>query len=149
VLAGFANNRYAAANDAKSQIMAALQRDVDLNRVDPGSTPCGPSGIAGGNATFGPGEPTTQGQQDREAQYRNACNVFTDRSDSGDRLKTLSLVSLGVGAFATIGTIVWYFSDSSSGSSSASTKDPADPGHASLTPLLSRDTQGLILEMSF
>jgi len=149
VLAGFANNRYAAANDAKSQIMAALQRDVNRNWVDAGSTPCGASGIAGGNATFGPGLTTLERQEDLAAQYRNACDVFTDRSDSGDRLKTLSLVSLGVGAFATIGTIVWYFSDSSSGSDSASPQDPSNPRRASLTPLLSPDTQGLMLEMSF
>lgn len=149
VLAGFANNRYAAANDAKSQIMAALQRDVNRNWVDPGSTPCGASGIAGGNATFGPGLTMPERQEDLAAQYRNACDVFTDRSDSGDRLKTLSLVSLGVGAFATIGTIVWYFSDSSSSSDSASPQDPSNPRRASLTPLLSPDTQGLMLQMSF
>jgi tetratricopeptide (TPR) repeat protein len=149
VLAGFANNRYAAANDAKSQIMAALQRDVNRDGVDPGSTPCGAAGIAGGNATFGPGLTTPERQEDLAAQYRNACDVFTDRSDSGDRLKTLSLVSLGVGAFATIGTIVWYFSDSSSSSDSASPQSPSNGRRASLTPLLSSDTQGLMLEMSF
>jgi tetratricopeptide (TPR) repeat protein len=149
VLAGFANNRYAAANDAKSQIMAALQRDVNRDWVDPGSTPCGASGIAGGMATFGPNLTTPERQVEVAAQYRNACDVFTDRSDSGDRLKTLSLVSLGVGAFATIGTIVWYFSDSGTSSDSASPGDPPDPRRASLTPLLSPDTQGLMLEMSF
>jgi hypothetical protein len=63
-------------------------------------------------------------------------------------LKTLSLVSLGVGAFATIGTIVWYFSDSGS-SASASNEDASKAGEASLTPLLSPDTQGLLLQMSF
>lgn len=149
VLAGFANNRYAAANDAKSQIMAALQRDVNRNWVDPGSTPCGASGIAGGMAMFGPGLTTPERQEELSAQYRNACGVFTDRSDSGDRLKTLSLVSLGVGAFAAIGTIVWYFSDSSGSGGSASNQDSVNPRRASLTPLLSPDTQGLQLELSF
>jgi hypothetical protein len=149
VLAGFANNRYAAANDAKSQIMAALQRDVNRNWVDPGSTPCGASGIAGGNASFGPGLTMPERQEDLTAQYRNACDVFTDRSDSGDRLKTLSLVSLGVGAIATVGTIVWYFSDSSGSGDSASSGGSPQPRQASLTPLLSPDTQGLLLEMSF
>lgn len=149
VLAGFANNRYAAANDAKSQIMAALQRDVNRDWVDPDSTPCGATGIAGGNAVFGPALTTPERQEDLAEQYRNACGVFTDRSDSGDRLKTLSLVSLGVGAFATIGTIVWYFSDSGSSGDSGSRQGPLDPRRASLTPLLSPDTQGLLLEMSF
>ena len=55
----------------------------------------------------------------------------------------------GVGAFATIGTIVWYFADSGSGSGSASTGGLPDTRRASLTPLLSLDTQGLMLEMSF
>lgn len=148
VLAGFANNRYAAANDAKSQIMAALERDVEQRKVDSNTSPCGASGIAGGNVSFGSGLQSPDEQARLQRQYSNACNVFTDRSDSGDRLKTLSLVSLGVGAFATIGTIVWYFSDSSSSSGSASTV-PGDGQRASLTPLLSLDTQGVMLEMSF
>ena len=148
VLAGFANNRYAAANDAKSQIMAALQRDVNLRKVDSNSTPCGAGGIAGSTVMFGPGLTDPEDQADLQGQYRNACNVFTDRSDSGDRLKTLSLVSLGVGAFATIGTIVWYFSDSS-GSGESASADPSERGHATLTPLLSLDTQGLVLDFSF
>jgi hypothetical protein len=148
VLAGFANNRYAAANDAKSQIMAQLERDVGRGYVDINTTPCGAGGIAGGMASYGPGLTAPAGQQQLRDQYANACNVFTDRSDSGDRLKTLSLVSLGVGAFATIGTIVWYFSDSSSSGDSASS-GPLDLGRASLSPILSRDTQGLELQLSF
>lgn len=149
VLAGFANNRYAAANDAKSQIVAQLERDVQREFVDMNTTPCGANGIAGGMATFGPGLTTPTAQQALRDQYANACNVFTDRSDSGDRLKTLSLVSLGVGAFATIGTIVWYFSDSSGNGDSASNDGPLDLGRASLSPILSRDTQGLELQLSF
>lgn len=148
VLAGFANNRYAAANDAKSQIMAALERDVAQMKVDPNTTPCGAGGIAGSTVIFGPGLPDPEQQATLQGQYRNACNVFTDRSDSGDRLKTLSLISLGVGAFATIGTVVWYFSDSAVSSDSASASPPRR-GHASLTPLLSLDMQGLMLDVSF
>ncbi len=149
VLAGFANNRYAAANDAKSQIMAQLERDVGREYVDVNTTPCGATGIAGGMASYGPALTSPAGQQALRDQYANACNVFTDRSDSGDRLKTLSLVSLGVGAFATIGTIVWYFSDSSSDGDSAANDGPLHLGRASLSPILSPDTQGLELQLSF
>jgi tetratricopeptide (TPR) repeat protein len=150
VLAGFANNRYAAANDARSQIMVALQRDVDLGQVPADTVPCGPNGIASGRVDFTMLEDPQE--SDHVADYANACNLFTDRSDSGDRLKTLSLVSLGVGAFATIGTIVWYFSDSGSSDSSSdsgSKKDDRHLGRASLIPILSAETQGLLLDVSF
>ena len=147
VLAGFASNRYAAANDARSQIMAALQGHVEANVVAANTVPCGANGIANGVVQFGPGVAETA-QTNLINQYANACELFTERSDSGDRLKTLSLVSLGVGAFAAIGTVVWYFSDSSGGGSGSS--DDASPlRSASLVPLLSPDTQGLQLQLSF
>jgi hypothetical protein len=147
VLAGFANNRYAAANDARSQIMSALQSDVEDGHISSEAVPCGSTGIASGMAEFL--DLSDEEQVNRVNQYSNACDLFTDRSDSGDRLKTLSLVSLGVGAFATIGTIVWYFSDSGSSSRSTAKKGPGDIGRASLTPLLTPDTQGLVLDVSF
>jgi hypothetical protein len=147
VLAGFANNRYAAANDARSQIMSALQSDVDDGHISSDAVPCGSTGIANGMAEFL--DLSDAEQVNRINQYSNACDLFTDRSDSGDRLKTLSLVSLGVGAFATIGTIVWYFSDSSGTSGPTAKKGSGDIGRASLTPLLTLDTQGLVLDVSF
>jgi tetratricopeptide (TPR) repeat protein len=148
VLAGFANNRYAAANDARSQIMVALQRDVDGGNVSSDTVPCGANGIASGRVDISNLEDPEE--SDHIADYANACNLFTDRSDSGDRLKTLSLVSLGVGAFATIGTIVWYFSDSGGRKSDSATKDgPSDLGRARLTPILSAETQGLVFDVSF
>jgi hypothetical protein len=147
VLAGFASNRYAAANDARSQIMAALQGHVESNVVAVDTVPCGANGIANGVVQFGPGVPE-MAQTNLINQYANACELFTERSDSGDRLKTLSLVSLGVGAFAAIGTVVWYFSDSSGGGSGSA--DEATPlRSASLVPLLTPDTQGLQLQLSF
>jgi tetratricopeptide (TPR) repeat protein len=149
VLAGFANNRYAAANDARSQIMVALQRDVDGGNVSSDTVPCGANGIASGRVDISNLEDPEE--SDHIADYANACNLFTDRSDSGDRLKTLSLVSLGVGAFATIGTIVWYFSDSGGRQSDSGSAKPGpnDLGRARLTPILSADTQGLVFDMSF
>lgn len=147
VLAGFASNRYAAANDARSQIMSALQGHVDRGVVALDTVPCGSSGIASGVVQFGPGVQESD-QQTLISQYANACELFTERSDSGDRLKTLSLVSLGVGAFAAIGTVVWYFSDSSGGgSASSSSTNPLRS--ASLVPVLTPQTQGFQLQMSF
>jgi tetratricopeptide (TPR) repeat protein len=145
VLAGFANNRYAAANDARGQIMAALETHVAEGYFAPDTVPCGPDGVAGGNVAFD-SSLTPVEQQTLVNDYANACNVFNDRSDSGDQLKTLSLVSLGVGAFATIGTIVWYFSDSSGGGSASS---GIAPRSARLTPMLSPTAQGLVLDMTF
>jgi tetratricopeptide (TPR) repeat protein len=146
VLAGFANNRYAAANDARGQIMAALETHVALGYFPTDTVPCGAEGVAGGNVAFD-SSLTPFEQQTLVSDYGNACDVFNDRSDSGDQLKTLSLVSLGVGAFATIGTIVWYFSDSSGGGGSASSG--IAPRSARLTPLLSPTAQGLVLDMTF
>jgi hypothetical protein len=147
VLAGFANNRYSAANDARSQIMSALQQYANAGYIGTNTTPCGENGVANGVATFDSTFPMSERTR-LIAQFANACDLFTERSDSGDRLKTLSLVSLGIGAFATIGTVVWYFSDSEGGGS-ASADDKKIRGTASLTPLLSPGTQGLQLELSF
>jgi hypothetical protein len=147
VLAGFASNRYSAANDARSQIMAALQQYVDAGVVGQDSVPCGATGIASGMATFD----SSYSQNQRTTvigEFKNACSLFNERSDSGDRLKTLALVSLGVGAFATIGTIVWYFSDSDGGGGSAD-GGTTPRGSASLSPILSPDTQGLMLNVAF
>jgi hypothetical protein len=153
VLGGFANNRYAAANDVKGKIMENLQERINSGLIvaegDRTVTPCGESGIANGMATFG-----EQYSEDAVNQvvsdYASACALFSQRSDSGDRLKTLSLVSLGVGAFATVGTIVWYFSDtgSSEGDTAKGSRE-AKGARASLSPVLSRDMQGLWLDVAF
>jgi hypothetical protein len=147
VLAGFASNRYAAANDARSQIMGALQQYVNAGVVSSETVPCGPTGISNGVADF-----DSSYSEDQQAvvisEFMNACDLFTERSDSGDRLKTLSLVSLGVGAIATIGTVVWYFSDSGGGGGSGEAST-VPRRSASISPILSPDTQGLMLSVSF
>lgn len=147
VLAGFANNRYAAADDARSQIMNALQLYVETGTVGPDSMACGTTGIAGGNASFASGLSDT----DRNrvvGEFRNACDVFDDRSDSGDRLKTFAIVSLAVGAFAALGSVIWYFADDEGGAGSADAS-AAPRRSASVSPILSPDTQGLLLNVSF
>lgn len=147
VLAGFANNRYAVANDVRERIMLELQDNVDEGVLVASAVPCGEGGIANGVGSFNPRVP----QDDVEglvSDYANACRLFSERSDSGDRLKTLSLVSLGVGAFATVGTIVWYFSDTG-GSSTDSAKADVASRRTSVSPVLTPETQGLWLNVSF
>jgi len=82
-------------------------------------------------------------------QFANACARFTEHSDNGDHLKTLSLISLGIGAFATVGTIVWYFSDT--GGSSAETTGSGDHPRrqARITPMLSPGLNGIMVDVSF
>lgn len=149
VLAAFASNSYSQANDARDQIMKALQENVSKQVLFGTAIPCGEQGIANQpKASFDP-RVETKNVDYLKGAFASACARFSDRSDSGDRLKTLSLVSLGVGAFATVGTIVWYFSDTGSASESAGQARTVAKPHAVLTPILSRQTQGLWLNLTF
>lgn len=148
VLAGFANNRYASANNARDQIMQALQQYVEKDNLVGNAVPCGPEGIENRPDSFNALVPP-ESVAKVSGQFANACARFTERSESGDRLKTLSLVSLGVGAFATVGTIVWYFSDAGAGPSEATETKLGSRRHARLTPVFSRDLNGVLLDVSF
>lgn len=147
VLAGFANNRYASANNARDQIMTALNDYVQSGNLIGSAVPCGPDGIANRPDSFD-SRVSQENVEKVSGQFANACARFTERSDSGDKLKTLSLISLGVGAFATVGTIVWYFSDNG-GSSSETTGDAATRRQARITPLFGRDLNGVLLDVTF
>jgi hypothetical protein len=147
VLAGFANNRYASANNARDQIMGALQDYVQSGNLVGSAVPCGPQGIANNPGAFD-SRVSQENVEKVSGQFANACARFTERSDSGDKLKTLSLISLGVGAFATVGTIVWYFSDTG-GNSTETTGDASTRRQARLTPLFSRDLNGVLLDVTF
>jgi tetratricopeptide (TPR) repeat protein len=110
VLAGFSRNRYDGANNVSETIAEAksdlLASGALLNNPDA----CGSRGIPGGAAVFAAGvDQPTQAQIVRE--YSSACGLFDDRKKSADQLKTLSLVSLGLGAGLVVGTIVAYFLD--------------------------------------
>lgn len=148
VLAGFANNRYAVANDVRERIMLELQENVDERVLVATAVPCGEGGIANGVGSFNPLVPQSE-VEGLVSDYANACRLFSERSDSGDRLKTLSLVSLGVGAFATVGTIVWYFSDTGSDSTDSAKADVASKPRTSISPVLTPDTQGIWVNVSF
>jgi hypothetical protein len=147
VLAGFANNRYASANNARTQIMDALEDYVQSGNLVGSAVPCGPEGIANNPGSFD-SRVSQENVEKVSGQFANACARFTERSDSGDRLKTLSLISLGVGAFATVGTIVWYFSDTG-GSSSETTGSASNRRQARITPMFSRDLNGVLLDVTF
>jgi hypothetical protein len=152
ILAAFANKRYNDANEVRDLIMRTLREDLTENRILGAPTPCGPGGIANGMATFNSAIPQTV-QDRRIAEYARACDAFTERSDSGDRLKIFSFVSLGVGVAATLATIVWYFTDTSSG--------PPQPGTRRskkltsvleggvLMPVIAPNTQGLWFQANF
>jgi hypothetical protein len=150
VLAAFANDRYASAKDVKNEIMGALEENVDSGVLISTAVPCGEDGVANRpewvDSRVDPDE-----AQDLRGDFANACSLFTERSDSGDRLKTLSLVSLGIGAVATVGTIVWYFSDTAGDEDAATEGRHPSPAkaRASLTPILSHETQGLWLNIAF
>lgn len=145
VLAGFANNRYASANNARDQIMKALEDYVNGGVLVGTAVPCGPDGIANRPDSFD-SRATQMSMDYLTGAFGAACARFTERSDSGDRLKTLSLVSLGVGAFAAVGTVVWYFSDTGSSTDKAS---GGPPRQARLTPVLGPGHGGLQLDVTF
>jgi hypothetical protein len=147
VLAGFANTRYASANNARNQIMTALEDYVEAGNLVGSAVPCGPEGIANRPQSFD-SRVSQENVEKVSGQFANACARFTERSDSGDKLKTLSLISLGVGAFATVGTIVWYFSDTG-GSSNETAGDSSTRRQARITPLFSRDLNGVLVDFTF
>jgi PEGA domain len=146
VLAGFANNRYASANNARDQIMKALEDYVNNGVLVGTAVPCGPDGVANRPDSFD-SRTRQESVEYLTGAFGAACSRFSERSDSGDRLKTLSLVSLGVGAFAAVGTVVWYFSDT--GSSTDKASFGSAPGQARLTPVLGPGHGGLQLDVSF
>lgn len=143
-LAGFASSHYSSAEDARDQISEALVRHSNEGSLTGTADACGEGGLANG---VGPIDPAlTEDQLARlVAGYAAACTRFSDRSDSGDRLKTLSLVSLGVGLAATMGTIVWYFAETGSRerASVAARRGPR------VTPLLGVNSGGLRLDVQF
>jgi hypothetical protein len=148
VLAGFANNQYASANNARDQIMKALQDYVDSGNLVGSAVPCGPDGIANRPDSFD-SRVSQEAVEKVSGQFANACARFNERSDSGDHLKTLSLVSLGIGAFATVGTIVWYFSDTGGISSETAGAGERTRRQARITPMFSRDLNGVMLDVTF
>lgn len=149
VLAAFANNRYDSANDVKGQIMQALETNVESGVLVSTAVPCGEEGVASRPESFD-SRVRPQDVDYLTGAFANACSRFNERSDSGDRLKTLSLVSLGVGVLATVGTVVWYFTDTADGETATEGKRTSPTkARASITPILSRDTQGVWLDVAF
>jgi tetratricopeptide (TPR) repeat protein len=161
VLAAFASKRYDDANEVKDAIMTQLRSDIADNLILEPATPCGPGGIANGVVNFPENiDEERPGFRERRIEdYRRACDSFTQRADSGDRLKTFAFVALGVGAAATVATVVWYFTDTAGSSGTASgARRPAGKRKSSsgerdnallVVPIVSQETQGLFLQYSF
>jgi hypothetical protein len=151
VLAAFANNRYDSANEVKDEIMSALEENVNRGVLVETAVPCGEDGIANRPDASFDSRVEADGVRRLSGDFANACRLFTERSDSGDRLKTLSLVSLGVGAVAAVGTVIWYFTDTAGGEETATQDKHSSPAkaRASITPILSPETQGVWLNFSF
>ena len=130
------------AKDTRSQIVAALQGHVESNVVAADAVPCGNAGIASGTVSFGPGIPDSA-QQNLIGQYANACEEFAQQEASTDRLTKVSMIGFGVGLAATAALLTWYIA-----SPSADTPED-EPRRALITPIVSRDTQGVWLELAF
>jgi hypothetical protein len=129
------------ANDARSQIMRALQGHVESNVIPPDAVPCGDRGIANGFVGFGPGVPQVA-QANLVQQYSAACEELDSRQARTDRLRTVSMIGFGVGLAATAALVTWYIA------SPGEDAPDAELG-AVVTPIVSRDTQGVWVELAF
>jgi hypothetical protein len=147
VLAGFASNRYAAANNAKDQITEALDRHAGQGVLTGTAQPCGEDGLAGGAGPISTLLPAGD-RNDLVDDYAAACTRFSERSDSGDRLKTLSLISLVVGVAGTVTTVIWYFTDTG-GTPRTGRNTLTGLESATVTPLIGKDVGAISIEMKF
>ena len=68
---------------------------------------------------------TVAERTERAEQYSQACSDHEDSINSGDTMKTLSIVSWAVAGAAAAGTIIYYFADADSGSETSTR--PASP----------------------
>lgn len=110
-----ASRSYDAANDAASQIRE------EFGARNGSGTPCGPPAL--------------------NSQFDRACQVYSDKADSGDTWKTTSVVTLVIGFVAAGGTVAYYFLDpaAKAGSDTAS----------ALLPVLGEREAGFALTGSF
>jgi hypothetical protein len=138
------DERDTVADDARQQIVGALNQHVQAGVFGPSSVPCGPNGVASGAVTFDPSL-SVASQESLVGDYANACAEFQERTQAADRNKTLALVSFGVSAVASAALLTWYFADSADG-------DPPEADRARgprLTPVLTADSGGLLVDLEF
>ena len=101
VFAGLASKEYGTANNYKAQLEDAWAKDVAAN------------------PDLAPYKPCSQ-PEPYDPQYDEYCSAFTAHADKGDTNRTVAIVSASVGGAALIGTVIYYFVDSSEeGSASA------------------------------
>jgi hypothetical protein len=119
-----ANNDYSNANTLKSRILSQWQ--IDQSSFTPGTLPCSLP-------------PNNKLSADLNAAYQQACSKYQSNANNGDKMKTLSIVSGIVGGVGIVGTVVYYFVDSSSDSRSAK----VDSFQARVVPWTAHDSAGL------
>lgn len=98
LLAVLAHDRYAAADETRSEILAALDQDRPL--IPGGASACGPPALDERTSFTG------------NRGYAAACAQWSEQTRSGDRLKTWSWISLVTGLVAAGGTASLYLLDS-------------------------------------
>jgi hypothetical protein len=109
------------AYDAADSVAAGIENNavnkdgkIDPNTKQPDSKGAcvNPSGWLKNSSTVW-GNGTDAEIADRAAQYEDNCNKYTDNVKSGDTYKTIAIVGFAVGGAALVGTIIYYFVDSS------------------------------------
>jgi tetratricopeptide (TPR) repeat protein len=83
--------------------------------------------------------------EQRAAQYEKACQKFTDNQNSGDKMKTLSIVSWIVAGGAAAGTVLYYLFDSGS----SPERGAREGVHVALHPLVTPTERGFGLIGAF
>jgi hypothetical protein len=134
------------ADDARSQILSALDQYVDSGVLAADSIPCGPIGIGNGVAGFDDSYSSAQ-RQTVIHEFADACQLLSERRTSADRTRTLAFVGLGVSVAAAATVLTWYLIDGGQGASGE-----ADHGSARLpriSPLIDADARGVLFEMDF
>lgn len=144
LLAYESSDRDSAASDARRQIASAWAAHVDLGLISPSSFPCGSSGVAGGAVLFGASVASAERQSIID-DYRNACDQLRRRSESAERYRTFALVGFGVSTVASAAVLAWYLADTSGDGQSE--EEPAADAH--VVPILTAETQGLLLRLRF
>jgi hypothetical protein len=135
------------ADDARSQIVGALQQYVSAGVVSSDSVPCGPNGLASGAASFDSSYSTSQ-QAVVTSQFESACRLFASRTASADRLRNLSYVSFGLSIAAVATVVTWYLVDGNGGSTSAA-EHVSEAHRPRVIPIVGADTRGVIVQLDF
>lgn len=129
-----AKNRYDDANSINTQIE---NQAINVDQTNP-------VGICTENRLA---ELTVSEGVETAARYREACNLYKDKADEGDRFKSLAIISGAVAGVALVGTVVLYFitADEDEGTARA----PRSRSTARVVPWASPDAGGVLVGGEF